>query len=45
MLLIPEDVYIALVSNAKGRCKANYKESFSRDKDLQIFLLLLIKKK
>ena len=34
MLLIPEDVYKALVSNANARYKAYDKKSFSRDKDL-----------
>ena len=45
MLLIPEDVYKALVSNANLQCKVIDKRSFSRDKDLQLFLLLHTKKK
>ena len=45
MLLIPEDVYKALVSNANARYKAYDKKSFSRDKDLPDLLASTHKEK
>ena len=37
MLLIPEDVYKALVSNANAQCMDDDKRGFNRDKDLPDF--------
>ena len=45
MLLIPEDVYKALVSNANARYKADNKRTFSGDKDLPDFLAATHKEK
>ena len=45
MLLIPEDVYLALVSNANAQCRVNDKRSFNRDKDLPNWLAATHKEK
>ena len=45
MLLIPEDVYKALVSNANARYKDDNKRTFSGDKDLPDFLAATHKEK
>ena len=45
MLLIPEDVYLALVSNTNAQCRVNDKRSFNRDKDLPNWLAVTHKEK